>query len=73
LQGYFRSSAFEEGEMAKKETKCKGEHSGRICVLASSNKFDLIKEITRKPEHICFHCGRVEDSEKNLCNPMPLD
>jgi hypothetical protein len=73
LQVYFKSSIFEEGEMAKKEAPYKGEHAGPICVLASSNKFDLIKEITRKPKHVCFNCGRVADSEKNLCNPMPLD
>ena len=73
LQGYFKSSTFEEGEMPEKGTTCKGEHSGHICVLASSNKFDLIKEITKKPKHICFNCGRVADSEKNLCNPMSLD
>ena len=54
------------------ENVCKGQHSGHICILASEGKFDQIKEITQKPKHICFNCGRVADSEKNLCNPMPL-
>jgi hypothetical protein len=55
------------------EKSCKGDHAGHICVLASNEKFDVIKKITKKPKHICFNCGRVADSEKNLCNPMPLE
>ena len=51
---------------------CKGDHQGHICVLASKELFDEIKEITKNPQFICFNCGRVADSEKNLCNPMPL-
>ena len=54
------------------EKTCKGDYSGHICVLASNEKFEEIKTITRNPKHICFNCGRVADSEKNLCNPMPL-
>jgi hypothetical protein len=52
--------------------KCTGEHQGHICVLASNDKFDVIKEITQNPEYICFNCGRVADCDDNLCNPMPL-
>lgn len=55
------------------EKKCRGSHLGHLCVLASNEKFDKIKEMTRNPKHICFNCGRVADLEKNLCNPMPLD
>ena len=54
------------------EQICHGEQSGHICVLASNQKFQEIKAITKNPNHICFNCGRVADSEKNLCNPMPL-
>jgi hypothetical protein len=54
------------------ETKCKGEHSGHICVLASNQKFAEIKAITKNPQYICFNCGRVADCDANLCNPMPL-
>jgi hypothetical protein len=66
----FTINVFNEGKMA--ETTCKGNHSGHICVLASNQKFEEIKGITKNPKHICFNCGRVADSEKNLCNPMPL-
>ena len=54
------------------EMTCSGEHSGHLCVFASNQKFDEIKEITRNPEYICFNCGRVADCKENLCNPMPL-
>ena len=57
--------------MAKKN-ECVGDHDGHICVLASKDMFDVIKAITRNPQHICFNCGRVADQSKNLCNPMPL-
>ncbi|MFC1498021.1 hypothetical protein ACFLS1_06085 [Verrucomicrobiota bacterium] len=55
----------------KKE--CKGEHQGHLCVLVSGEKFEEIKELVKNPEYICFNCGRVADSDKNLCNPMPLN
>ena len=55
-----------------KEDICKGEHKGHLCVLVSDRKFDEIRELVRKPKHLCFNCGRVADSRKNLCNPMPL-
>ncbi len=51
---------------------CNGEHSGHLCVLASDQKFDEIKELTQNPQFICFNCGRVADCKENLCNPMPL-
>ena len=54
------------------DKKCTGDHTGHICVLASMSKFDEIKEITQNPEFICFNCGRVANSAKNLCNPMSL-
>ena len=57
--------------MAKK-TVCVGDHDGHICVLASKDMLDVIAQITRAPEYLCFNCGRVADQAKNLCNPMPL-
>jgi len=54
------------------ETKCKGDHSGHLCVLVSEKRFEEIRKLVKEPRHICFNCGRVADSEKNLCNPMPL-
>ena len=55
------------------EKKCRGRHSGHLCVLASKDEFEKIKEMTREPKYICFNCGRVADLAKNLCNPMPLN
>ena len=52
---------------------CKGEHKGHLCVLASENKIDKIKELVTEPEFMCFNCGRVADCKDNLCNPMPMD
>ncbi len=51
---------------------CKGSHKGHLCVLASDERFEEIKALTAKPRSICFNCGRVANSPKNLCNPMPL-
>lgn len=55
-------------------TKCgsKTGHKGHLCVLASEQKFDEIKELVNAPKFMCFNCGRVADSKRNLCNPMPL-
>ena len=57
--------------MSEKDLVCNGEHEGHICLLASKGLFEEIKNLTRDPKFICFNCGRVADSEKNLCNPMP--
>ncbi len=55
------------------EHVCKGDHKGHLCVLASTERFEEIKKLTKNPRYICFNCGRVADCEHNLCNPMPLD
>ncbi len=55
----------------EKSKECKGNHGGHLCVLASKEKFDDIMKLARNPNYICFNCGRVADSETNLCNPMP--
>lgn len=36
------------------EQICCGEHSGHICVLASNQKFEEIKAITKNPKHIAL-------------------
>ncbi len=60
--------------MTKQAKCCKSvEHSGHLCVLAGEGKFEAIKELVTAPRFICFNCGRVADSKKNLCNPMPLE
>lgn len=55
------------------EACCKGEHTGHLCVLVSEKKLDAIKDLVKNPQFICFNCGRVADSDKNLCNPMPIE
>jgi hypothetical protein len=55
------------------KNSCTGDHQGHLCLLASNDQFDKIKELTRNPEFICFNCGRVADCKENLCNPMPLN
>jgi hypothetical protein len=55
------------------EHVCKGEHKGHLCVLASQEKFEEIKKLAKNPKYICFNCGRVADSDKNVCNPMPIN
>lgn len=52
---------------------CSGDHKGHLCVLASENRIDKIKELVNDPRFMCFNCGRVADSKDNLCNPMPMD
>lgn len=51
---------------------CRGSHKGHLCVLVSEQRFDEIKSLACKPKFICFNCGRVANSRRNLCNPMPL-
>lgn len=62
-----------EKTTGKMPEKCVGDHTGHLCVLASNGLFEKIKTMTKDPKYICFNCGRVADSERNLCNPMPLD
>jgi hypothetical protein len=54
------------------EQICYGKHSGHVCVLAMYKKFEEIKAVTQHPKYICFNCGRVADSEDNLCNPKSI-
>jgi len=56
--------------MAEDKCKCEAEHEGHLCVLASKGLFNEIKVLTKDPRFICFTCGRVAHSSKNLCNPM---
>lgn len=47
-------------------------HNGHLCVLVSEGKIAEVRSLVQDPKFICFNCGRVADSENNLCNPMPL-
>ena len=60
-------------EINMSEHECGPNHEGHICVLASKGEFEEIKQITKDPKFICFNCGRVANSQDNLCNPMPLE
>jgi len=51
---------------------CEGDHGGHLCLLMSEGKVEDVKKLVTDPQYICFNCGRVADSETNLCNPMPL-
>jgi len=53
--------------------KCKGTHKGHLCVLASDGRMDEIMALAQEVKYICFNCGRLANSKKNLCNPMPLE
>ena len=59
--------------MAKKPKSKDGSKKGHLCLLASEGEFEKIKTLTAKPKFICFNCGRVANSDRNLCNPMPLE
>ena len=67
-------AAVEKEGGSKMAPKCgsKTGHKGHLCVLASEEKFGEIKELVSNPKFMCFNCGRVADSKRNLCNPMPL-
>jgi hypothetical protein len=54
------------------EKCCSAEHKGHLCVLAGEKRFAEIQKLAHEPKFICFNCGRVAASEKNLCNPMPI-
>ena len=58
--------------MEKQKCKAKN-HKGHLCVLASAGQLEEIRLLARSPAFICFNCGRLAKSRKNLCNPMPLE
>jgi hypothetical protein len=61
--------------MNEKEHICliEEDHPDHLCMLANNKKIAEIKKLMRNPKFVFFNCGRVADSNKNLCNPMPLD
>ena len=49
------------------------ESKQKICDLANEGKSDEIKKLAQHPDYMCFTCGRVADSEQNVCNPVTID
>ena len=58
-------------------TECESElHSQHLCYFISQG-FHLTDEerykaMVSSPEFKCEHCGRVANSDKNLCKPISL-
>ena len=53
--------------------KCSGNHTQHLCEIAGSERFDLIKELAKKPDFMCMNCGRMADNRASLCNPMAME
>ncbi len=53
--------------------KCSGDHTQHLCEIAGNERFDLIKELAKKPDCMCMNCGRMADNRASLCNPMPME
>jgi len=71
--GIERMEKDQEGEQPMNDSQvCEGDHGGHLCLLMSEGKVEDVKKLVTDPQYICFNCGRVADSETNLCNPMPL-
>jgi len=51
---------------------CTGDHQNHICTLAGKEQIEEIKKLVKKPEYVCFNCGRAAKAKMSLCNPMPL-
>ena len=52
---------------------CIGNHQEHICHFAQNKNFKHIKIAAINPKYVCTNCGRVAESDKNLCNPFALE
>ena len=55
------------------DQKCTGDHSQHMCMLAEAKQMEMIRFLTNEPQFICLDCGRVANSEDNLCKPAHVD
>lgn len=56
------------------KSKCCGDN--KLCALTCCPcdlDLKVVKPLVNSPEFICEACGRVANSEKNLCKPVPLN
>jgi hypothetical protein len=52
------------------------DHDKKMCAMCCCPcNLDLtkIKSLAKEPKFICKACGRVANSEENLCQPEPLN
>lgn len=66
---YFRL----DNELPLVVEKCAGDHAQHLCEVAGKERFDLIKELSKKPDYMCMNCGRMADGRNSLCNPMAIE
>ncbi len=52
---------------------CTGDHSKHLCELAANGEYEQIQKLAKEPYYMCLNCGRMADSEENLCNPIAID
>jgi hypothetical protein len=52
---------------------CIGNHREHICHLAQNKDLKQIKFAATNPKYVCTNCGRVAESDKNLCNPFAME
>jgi hypothetical protein len=53
---------------------CRAGHDQHLCQLVATNEpLDSIKDLVKKPTHICVNCKRSSNDVESLCNPVPLD
>jgi hypothetical protein len=55
------------------DLQCMENHEHHICAMAENHMIEHIKELTTEPQYICVNCGRVSNSDENLCKPVHVD
>ena len=72
---------FERSKMAEEKlhdnTECKSDsHNKHLCYMVSQgfhvSEGDEFEALVKNPAYKCSHCGRVANSDNNLCVPVGL-